>query len=388
MIPVLTLKAGKDQSARRFHPWIFSGAVASPVHDLQDGDVVQVCDAQGQALGTGHFQTGSIMVRLFSFEAVVPDQTFWAEKLREALASRQRLGLPSPDTNAYRLVHGEGDCLPGLIVDMYADTAVVQAHSAGMQRDRYHLAAALRAVLGTAVRGIYFRAPADPEGAAAGEWLLGQADGLVTIREHGLRFEVDVMGGQKTGFFLDQRQNRLLLGQLARGRRVLNTFAYTGGFSMYALHGGATAVDSVDVSARAVAQADHHAALNGVADRHRSFGQDVFQFLQRCPDDYDLIVLDPPAFAKHKSARHRALKGYQRLNAEALQRLRPGGLLFTFSCSQVVSAELFYNAVVAAAIQSRRSLRVWHRLTQPADHPVSIFHPEGEYLKGLVLEVS
>lgn len=391
---VITLKPGKDQSLRRLHPWVFSGAIARMQGQPQEGEDVLVQAANGEVLGAGHYAPGSIAVRMLRFgaDAELPDASFWEEKLRNAYQLRQRLGLTgSGDTNVYRLAHAEGDGLPGLIIDVYASVAVVQAHSAGMYHARPLIAAALQKVV-PGLQAIYDKSAETVPAKAAPDAQNGYLFGASTGREHivhenGRPFAVDWETGQKTGFFIDQRDNRSLLARYAPGRRLLNTFCYTGGFSSYALLAGAGLVHSVDSSKRAIELTNRNAELTGRADQHEAFAQDVFSFMKASQEQYDLIVLDPPAFAKHLSARHNALMGYKRLNSEGLKRIAPGGLLFTFSCSQVVSAELFEGAVLAAAIEAGRPARILHRLTQPADHPVSLFHPEGAYLKGLVLAV-
>ncbi|MBC7449409.1 MAG: class I SAM-dependent rRNA methyltransferase [Hymenobacteraceae bacterium] len=405
-LPQLVLQRGKDASVRRFHPWIFSGAVDRIIAPAEpaDGDVVAVVDYRAAPIGLAHFQPhGSIVGRVFHFSehpAETPDEAFWAEKFRAAWERRRRVGLvDNPHTTAFRLIHAEGDGLPGLIVDYYAGTAVLQAHSMGMYRARPLLARALAVALGPRYLTAVYDKSADTLGTAADPaapngYLVGEAPADPVVLENGHRFRIDWLTGQKTGFFLDQRDSRALVGHYARGRRVLNTFCYTGGFSVYALAGGATAVDSVDSSKTAMALTDVNVALNfpdaAATGRHRSFTADVFDFLRGpevAADPYDLIILDPPAFAKSRAARVRAEAGYRRLNAEALRRIKPGGLLFTFSCSQVVDRELFTNTVRAAALEVGRPVRLLHYLSQPADHAPSFFHPEGEYLKGLVLEV-
>ena len=408
MPATVVLKPGKDQSPRRRHPWVFSGAIARVQGQAAEGEAVRVEAAGGELLGTGHYSPGgSIAVRLFDFgpAAQLPSPAFWEEKLRNAYQLRQRLGLApqtqpatsnqQPETtNVYRLVHGEGDGLPGLIVDVYSDVAVVQAHSPGMYLARHELAAALHAVLGSGLRAIYDKSaetvPAQAAPDARNGYLLGEASNTEhLVTENGHQFAIDWETGQKTGFFIDQRDNRALLSRYAPGRRVLNTFCYTGGFSVYALAAGAALVHSVDASKRAIELTERNVALSGHAEQHAAFAQDVQHFFKNPASEqpYDLIILDPPAYAKHLSARHNALMGYKRLNGAGLRHLAPGGLLFTFSCSQVVSPELFEGAVLAAAIEAGRPARILHRLTQPADHPVSLFHPEGAYLKGLVLAV-
>ncbi|WP_139925106.1 class I SAM-dependent rRNA methyltransferase [Hymenobacter sp. DG01] len=390
----VTLKPGKDQSLRRLHPWVFSGAIGRMQGEVVEGEVVAVHAASGELLGVGHYAPGSIAVRMLAFgpDAQLPDAAFWEEKIRNAYQLRQGLGLTGQgNTNVYRLAHAEGDGLPGLIIDVYGDVAVVQAHSAGMYKARPLIAQALQTVI-PGLRAIYDKSsetvPAKAAPDARNGYLLGESTGAEHIvQENGHPFAVDWETGQKTGFFIDQRDNRSLLARYAPGRRVLNTFCYTGGFSSYALMAGAELVHSVDSSKKAIELTNRNAELTGLTDRHKAYAQDVFTFLKDRHNQYDLIVLDPPAFAKHLSARHNALMGYKRLNAAGIRQIAPGGLLFTFSCSQVVSMELFEGAVLAAAIEAGRPARILHRLTQPADHPVSLFHPEGEYLKGLVLAV-
>lgn len=388
----IVLKRGKEDSLDRFHPWVFSGAVQQQPDGLTEGDVVEVRAADGRLLGVGHFQIGSILVRMLDFGDTVIDGKFYRTRIEQAFALRRTLGLMRPDNNAFRLVHGEGDFLPGLVVDIYGPTAVMQAHSPGMHFAREMIADALLAIPGLGIDSVYyksettlpFKANLDP----VNDYIRGSYATDVAM-ENGLKFHVDWLKGQKTGFFVDQRDNRSLLEKYASGRRVLNTFCYTGGFSVYALRGGAVSVDSVDSSAKAISLTDANVALNFGADApHRSFAVDAFKYLDSIEQGaYDLIVLDPPAFAKHRSAIRNALRGYQRLNARAIERIAPGGVLFTFSCSQAISKEQFRLAVFSAAAQTRRRVRILHQLTQPADHPVNIYHPEGEYLKGLILYV-
>ena len=390
--PVITLKRGKEDSLNRFHPWVFSGAIASMPKDLEEGDIVDVVTHEGKHIGVGHYQIGSIMVRILDFGTASIDKDFFANRLAEALKLRQALRLNREDNNAYRLVHGEGDFLPGLIVDIYGNTAVVQAHSPGMHFARTDIANALVSLNGVDIKNVYYKsettlpykAQLDPQN----DYLIGGFETNVAI-ENGLKFHVDWLKGQKTGFFVDQRDNRSLLEHFAKGRKVLNMFCYTGGFSFYAMRGGAELVHSVDSSAKAITLTDANVELNFPGDsRHKSFAEDAFKFLDSMEkDSYDLIVLDPPAFAKHRSALKNALRGYQRLNAKAFEKISSGGILFTFSCSQAVNKDQFRLAVFSAAAQSRRKVRILHQLTQPADHPINIYHPEGEYLKGLILYV-
>lgn len=390
--PLITLKSGKDQSVRRFHPWIFSGAIGSMDRPPEPGDLVRVADQQGRILGTGHYAEGSIAVRLVSFGDERVDEAFWKRKIREAWESRKASGvLDLTGNNMYRLVHAEGDGLPGLVIDIYGDTAVIQAHSMGMHQLCHTFAEALREIYGPALTRVYDKSEVKlsrhAAGAPADGYLFGDhTEGI--CREHGHPFRVDWVRGQKTGFFIDQRENRRLLGEMSSGRTVLNTFCYTGGFSVYALAGGAREVHSLDSSRHALELTEENVRLNGFDDsRHRIIHADAVEYLKSVDVIYDLIVLDPPAFAKKLSARHKAVQGYRRINEAALRRIRPGGILFTFSCSQAVDQDLFRGAVLAAAIDTGRQVRILHQLHQPADHPVSLFHPEGEYLKGLVLQV-
>lgn len=392
LYPRITLRPGKDASLRRFHPWVFSGALASQPEGLTEGDLVEVYDAEGHFLATGHYQIGSIAVRVLRFTPGPVDAAFWQARLQQALAWRQRLGLgQDPHTTMYRLIHGEGDGFPGLIVDYYGGVAVMQCHSVGFYRIRDLLAGLLMDLMGDQLQAIYDKSAATLPFKAA----LNPVDGYLTGaaatwegREHGLGYEIDVAAGQKTGFFLDQRENRARLAHYARGRQVLNTFCYTGGFSVAALQGGAACVHSVDSSRPAIALTEAHVARNfGAAAPHVAYATDAFAFLQAPPAVYDLIVLDPPAFAKHRKVLDRARKGYRRLNRAALALLPPGGILFTFSCSQVMTRDLFREAVFTAAAQTGRQVRILEQLAQPADHPVSLYHPEGEYLKGLILAV-
>ena len=387
------LKRGKEDSLRRYHPWVFSGAIHHIDGQPDEGDLVRVLTADGAFAAVGHWQIGSIAVRVLSFADESIDDAFWLRRLLAALDLRRALGLAATATNTtYRLVHGEGDGLPGLVVDVYGSTAVLQAHSVGMHVCRMAVAAALRTLLGASLTAIYYKSETTLPFKAG----LGQANGFLfgtsadnVAMENGLRFHIDWLHGQKTGFFVDQRDNRSLLETFARGRAVLNMFCYTGGFSVYAMRGGARLVHSVDSSAKAIDMATANVALNFPGDtRHQAFADDAFRYLQQMPGTaYDLIILDPPAFAKHKDALRNALKGYTRLNARAFEKIAPGGILFTFSCSQAVTKDQFRLAVFTAAAQSGRRVSILHQLHQPADHPVSIYHPEGEYLKGLVLYV-
>lgn len=387
----ILLKRGKEDSLRRFHPWVFSGAIARLDDGIEEGDVVDVCTNDGKFIALGHYQIGSIAVRVLDFAQRAIDKAFFAERLQKAFQLRKSLGLIRPDNNAFRLVHGEGDFLSGLVVDVYGSTAVVQAHSPGMHFSRDMIASALVDVTGGMLSNVYYKSettlPYKAELDPQNDYIVGGYDTNIAV-ENGLRFRVDWLRGQKTGFFVDQRDNRSLLERYAQGRSVLNMFCYTGGFSFYAMRGSARLVHSVDSSAKAIQLTNENVELNFPGDgRHQAFEDDAFKFLNGIDGKYDLIVLDPPAFAKHKSALKNALVGYRKLNAKAFEKILPGGILFTFSCSQAVSKEQFRLAVFSAAAQSGRKVRILHQLTQPADHPVNIYHPEGEYLKGLVLYV-
>jgi len=389
-IPEVRLKRGKEESLLRFHPWVFSGAVSAVPDDLQEGDLVKVVSSAGEVLGVGHWQIGSIAVRILEFGKSDLSSDFFHKRLARAYELRKRLGLLRPDNDCVRLVHGEGDFLPGLVVDLYGSTAVVQAHSPGMHHQRALIASALTELPG--VGSVYYKSDTTLPFKAGlnpvNGYLLGNESEAVAI-ENGLSFNIDWLRGQKTGFFLDQRDNRALLERYAEGRDVLNMFCYTGGFSVYAMRGGARSVVSVDSSAKAIALTRANVELNFPDDaRHTALAEDAFKYLADMNEgEFDLIVLDPPAFAKHRGALKNGLLGYRKLNARAFEKIRPGGVLFTFSCSQVVSKDAFRAAVFTAAAQSGRMVRILHQLTQGADHPVSIYHPEGEYLKGLVLEV-
>ena len=388
----ITLKAGKDKSVFRYHPWIFSGAIAHMDEQLKEGDIVKVYNAEKKFLAIGHYQIGSIAVRILSFEEREIDLNFWKERIQQAYNTRKVINLTdTPDNNVYRLVHGEGDDLPGLVIDYYAGVAVVQFHSVGMYLERENIAKALLEVMGDRLTVIYdksestlpYKAAITPQNG----YLFGKADHFVAL-ENGLQFNVDWLEGQKTGFFIDQRENRSLLEKYAKDKQVLNMFCYTGGFSFYAMRGGAKSVHSVDVSARAIELAQQNVELNFPNDpRHEAFAEEAFKFLEHSQDKYDLIVLDPPAFAKHQNVLNNAIQGYKKLNRRGIEVIKPGGIIFTFSCSQVMTKELFRQTVFTAAANTGRKVKILHQLTQPADHPVSIYHPEGEYLKGLVLYV-
>ena len=389
----IILKPKKEESLKRFHPWIFSGAIARKDEGLEEGDVVNVYTANNEFIAVGHYQIGSIEVRVLSFKQTTIDSVFWKKRISVALDLRRSIGLVSETNNTYRLVHGEGDNLPGLIIDVYAHTAVIQSHSVGMHEARVEISKALQDVMGNNIRNIYYKSettlPYKANLGAENEYLTGRTESDNVALENGLKFRADWLKGQKTGFFVDQRDNRALLEKYSQNRSVLNMFCYTGGFSFYAMRGRAKLVHSVDSSAKAIMLTNENVELNFSTDpRHEAFAEDAFKFLGNMEKDkYDLIILDPPAFAKHRGAIKNALQGYKRLNAVAFDKITPGGILFTFSCSQVISKDAFRLAVFSAAAQSGRSVKILHQLTQPADHPVNIYHPEGEYLKGLVLYV-
>ncbi len=389
------LRKGKDESLKRFHPWVFSGAIQSLDDGIEEGDVVRVVTFTGDFIAVGHYQQGSIAVRVLSFSDVLIDDEFWHSRLSSALQMRLSIGIAgNPQNNTYRLVHGEGDNLPGLIIDVYDHTAVMQAHSIGMHRCRKEVAKALSEVMESRVANIYYKSETTLPFMTADDmngFLIGGSDDNIAT-ENGLKFRVDWLKGQKTGFFVDQRENRSLLEHYAKGKRVLNMFCYTGGFSFYAMRGGAELVHSVDSSAKAIELTKQNVELNFPGDaRHQAFCEDAFKYLESVGQGsaltYNLIILDPPAFAKHRGALHNALKGYTRLNQKAFEKIEKGGILFTFSCSQVVTKDHFRNAVFTAAALAGRKVRILHQLHQPADHPINIYHPEGEYLKGLVLYV-
>lgn len=391
-ITTLFLRRGKSESLKRFHPWVFSGAIAGANGKLNEGDVVRIVSNENELMGYGHYQIGSIAVRMLTFREEKIDHAFWVTRLSEALRLRKALQLTGrADNNIYRLVHGEGDRLPGLVIDVYGKTAVMQSHSVGMHMSREQIADALIEASEGLIENVYYKSettlPFKADLHQENGFLRGHDEGNVAV-ENGLKFHIDWLRGQKTGFFVDQRENRSLLEHYAKGRNVLNMFCYTGGFSVYAMRGGANLVHSVDSSAKAIDLTRANAEMNFPGDaRHEAFAEDAFKFLEQAGSNYDLIVLDPPAFAKHKDALPRALKGYTRLNAIAFRKIKPGGIVFTFSCSQAVNKDQFRLAVFTAAAQSGRHVRILHQLHQPADHPINIYHPEGEYLKGLVLEV-
>lgn len=386
------LKKGKEESLKRFHPWVFSGALNKIDEGINEGDIVRVFSNTGDFLAVGHFQIGSIAVRVLSFEDIEINGKFWEERLASALETRKAIGVADNNSgDTYRLVHGEGDNLPGLVIDCYGKTAVMQAHSVGMHTCRHEIANSLVKIMGGNIENVYYKSettlPFKAELGQENGFIIGESNDDTAV-ENGLKFHVDWLKGQKTGFFVDQRDDRTLLEHYAKGRNVLNMFCYTGGFSVYAMRGGANLVHSVDSSAKAIALTDANMALNFPDDsRHKSFCEDAFKFLDASENTYDLVILDPPAFAKHRSALHNALKGYTRLNAKAFSKIKPGGIMFTFSCSQVVTKDNFRAAVFTAAATANRRVRILHQLHQPADHPINIYHPEGEYLKGLVLYV-
>ena len=392
MYKQIFLKRGKEESLKRFHPWIFSGAIHHMDEGIEEGETVRVITAAGEFIAVGHYQIGSIAVRVLSFEDIEINTDFWCERLQSALDVRIGVGIAdSPTNNTYRLVHGEGDYLPGLVIDCYGSTAVMQAHSVGMHVCRNEICQALVQVMGDRIANVYYKSettlPYKADLHQENGFLVG-GDASNVAMENGLKFHIDWLRGQKTGFFVDQRENRSLLEHYAKGKSVLNMFCYTGGFSVYAMRGDAKQVHSVDSSAKAIELTNDNVALNFQGDaRHEAFCEDAFKYLDEHDQQYDLIVLDPPAFAKHRAALRNALKGYTRLNVKGLQRIKKGGILFTFSCSQVVTKDNFRNAVFTAAAQVGRKVRILHQLHQPADHPINIYHPEGEYLKGLVLYV-
>lgn len=393
MSKLLILRKGKDESLKRFHPWIFSGAVHHLEGDPKEGDIVEVLDSDGRFIALGHWQVGSIAVRVLTFNRQKIDVGFWKKRLATALDVRRSIGVAgTPLNNMYRLVHGEGDNMPGLVIDIYGENAVMQAHSVGMHVSRMQIAEALKDVMGDSLKAIYYKSETTlPFKASLGQengFILGESNDNVAI-ENGLKFHIDWLKGQKTGFFVDQRENRALLEKYSQGRKVLNMFCYTGGFSVYAMRGGADSVHSVDSSAKAVDLVNANMELNFPGDlRHKAFAEDAFRFLDEMKEGaYNLIILDPPAFAKHKDALKNALRGYTKLNVKAFEKLPAGGILFTFSCSQAVNKDQFRMAVFTAAAMAKRKVRILHQLHQPADHPINIYHPEGEYLKGLVLYV-
>jgi 23S rRNA (cytosine1962-C5)-methyltransferase len=387
--PLLTIAKGKEHSIQRKHPWVFSGAIATDSSELQDGDLVCLTTKKQQILGIGHFQHATIAVRMLSFDYESIDLHFYEKRLANAYQLRLRIGLLNPEINIFRLCHGEGDLLPGLIIDFYNGVAVIQCHSYGMFRQVELIAEALKSVIGNELKAIYHKSSETlPKRELVSDgYLYGEVSIPHLALENGVKYHIDWVNGQKTGFFIDQRENRALLGKYAQGKKVLNTFCYSGGFSLQALQHGALLVHSLDSSKKAIALTDANVTLNGFEDRHGSIVDDAMDYMKNLPEDYDIIVLDPPAFAKHRDKRHQAIQGYKRLNAHAIRQIKPGGLIFTFSCSQVVDTLLFTNTIIAAAIEAGRSCRILEQLHQPADHPIQAFHPEGAYLKGLVIQI-
>lgn len=389
--PKVILQKGKEVSLLRKHHWVFSGAIAKTEDGIATGSLVSVYSSKNEFLGIGHFAQGSIMVRLISFEERPIDADFWVEKLTAAHAVRASLQLTAQEAiTVYRLVHGEGDGLPGLIIDYYQGTAVIQAHNLGMHQHLAEIAEGLKTVYGAELKGVYDKSAETlpkTDNSLGNEWVWGKAE-TDLVKEYGATYKIDWEKGQKTGFFIDQRENRKLVASYAKGKKVLNTFCYSGGFSVLALQEGASEVHSVDISQKAIDLTEENVALNsGFSGKHESIVADVVKYIREIGDDFDLIILDPPAFAKSLKARHNAVQAYKRLNAEALRKIKPGGILFTFSCSQVVDKRLFTHTITAAALESKRNVRILHQLSQPADHPINCFHPETEYLKGLVLYV-
>ena len=392
MEKAVILKKGKEESLLRRHPWIFSGAIQRITGKPEEGEVVTVYTCDNKFIARGHVQVGSIAVRVLTFEKENIDHDFWKRRIATAYDMRKSIGIASrEDNDTFRLIHGEGDNLPGLVIDIYGDTAVMQAHSVGMHVCRNEIATALQEVLGDRIKNIYYKSdttlPYKADLNQENGYIVGKSSSNVAT-EYGLKFHIDWLRGQKTGFFIDQRENRSLLEKYSKGRKLLNMFCYTGGFSIYALRGGAELVHSVDSSAKAIDLTNANVELNFPGDqRHAAYAEDAFDYLEKMGDNYDLIILDPPAFAKHRDSLRNALIGYRRLNAKAIEKIKPGGIIFTFSCSQAVSKENFRTAVFTAAAMAKRNVRILHQLTQPADHPVNIYHPEGEYLKGLVIYV-
>lgn len=390
--PQIILKTKKDQSLRRFHPWVFSGAIKKVDPEPSEGDIVEVFSNKGQYLGTGHYQVGMIAVRVFTFDREETNTEFLQNKIQIAYNLRLAAGVAdNPENNVYRLVHAEGDGLPGLIADFYNGTVVIKTPSIGMHMLKTEIVEALKAVLGDKLKAVYDKS----EGAFPKEALATATNGFIygedaddVVLEHGNKFKIDWEKGQKTGFFIDQRENRKLLGEYAKGKKILNTFCYSGGFSIYALKQGALEVHSLDSSAKALDLVEENIKLNGYEDHnHKCIKADATDHIKNMGEQYDIIILDPPAFAKHMSAKHKAIQGYKRLNANAIQNLKPGGLLFTYSCSQVVDKYTFNHTITSAAIAAGRTVKILHQMHQPADHPINVFHPEGEYLKGLVIQV-
>jgi 23S rRNA (cytosine1962-C5)-methyltransferase len=384
----IQIQKNKLHSVQRKHPWIFSGAIATDVSSLENGEVVSVYDHKNNFIARGHFQHATISVRILTFEDVNIDAAFFTAKISNAVEVRQKQNLFREDNNICRLIHGEGDGLPGLIVDFYNGVAVVQCHSIGMYQEVNLISEALRAVLGEELIAIYSKSSDTLRNDELEDgYLFGDCATPHRAIENEVQLNIDWNTGQKTGFFIDQRENRFLLGKYSKGKKILNTFCYSGGFSLLALQNDAALVHSLDSSKKAIALTDENIALNGFEDRHQSIVADAMEYMKDLKEDYDIIILDPPAFAKHRNKRHKAIQGYKRLNAHTIRQIKPGGIIFTFSCSQVIDKALFTNTIIAAAIESKRNVRILEQLHQPADHPINAFHPEGEYLKGLVIQV-
>lgn len=387
--PILHIRKGKDQSLMRRHPWVFSGAIESDTESLKDGDLVCLCTRKDQFLGIGHFQHATISVRILSFEFEEINQDFFNRKIKQAVDSRLGIGLLSADNSIFRICHGEGDELPGLVIDFYNGVAVIQCHSIGMYFSVELIANALKNALGDTLTAVYSKSsdtlPKRTD--VTDRYLIGNCETPHVAMENGVKYNIDWITGQKTGFFIDQRVNRRILGEYSKGKKVLNTFCYSGGFSLQALNHGASLVHSLDSSKKAIALTDDNVALNNFHENHASIVADAMDYMKELEEDYDIIVLDPPAFAKHREKRHQAIQGYKRLNAHAIRQIKPGGIIFTFSCSQVIDKALFTNTIIAAAIETGRSVRILEQIHQPADHPIHAFHPEGEYLKGLIIQV-
>lgn len=387
--PILHIRKGKDQSLMRRHPWVFSGAIESTTESLKDGDLVCLCTKKDQFLGIGHFQHATISVRILSFEFEEINQDFFNRKIKKAVDSRLGIGLLSDDNNIFRICHGEGDELPGLVIDFYNGVAVIQCHSIGMYFSIEQISNALQHALGQELKAVYSKSSETlPKRTDVSDgYLFGNCETPHVAMENRVKYHIDWVNGQKTGFFIDQRVNRRILGEYAQGKKVLNTFCYSGGFSLQALNHGASLVHSLDSSKKAIALTDENVTLNDFQQNHASIVADAMEYMKELKEDYDIIVLDPPAFAKHREKRHQAIQGYKRLNAHAIRQIKPGGIIFTFSCSQVIDKALFTNTIIAAAIETGRSVRILEQIHQPADHPIHAFHPEGEYLKGLIIQV-
>ncbi len=387
--PILHIRKGKEQSLMRRHPWVFSGAIESSTESLKDGDIVCLMTRKDQFLGIGHYQHATISVRILSFEYEVIDQAFFDKKIKKAVDSRLNIGLLSKQNNIFRICHGEGDELPGLVIDFYNGVAVIQCHSIGMYFSVELIANALKNAFGKKLTAVYSKSTDTlPKRTDINDaYLYGSCETPHVALENGVKYNIDWITGQKTGFFIDQRVNRRILGEYSKGKKVLNTFCYSGGFSLQALNHGATLVHSLDSSKKAIALTDDNIILNNYSEKHMSICADAMDYMKDLEEDYDIIVLDPPAFAKHREKRHQAVQGYKRLNAHAIRQIKPGGIIFTFSCSQVIDKALFTNTIIAAAIESGRNVRILEQIHQPADHPIHAFHPEGEYLKGLIIQV-